>query len=89
MVAAETAEHPYAAAIAAAKQTHPMIFINCSSRGSAFAGRPIPDGELGPQCDALRENGAGVLAMDDRYVYCDDGERYEWRRPAREARRAG
>lgn len=70
------AEHPYAAEIAACRG---WVFINCSS----FNDPRIPDGEIGPQCDAIRDSGLQVLAMDDRYVYCDDGERYPVRVPRR------
>lgn len=77
---AERSAHPYAAEIAA---TGRCVIINCRVSNATFNGRPIPDGEFGPQCDAIRENGAHVIAMDDHYVYCDDGERYKWRAPKR------
>lgn len=55
------------------------LFFNNTVENCSWNGEPIPDGEFGPQCDAIPED-VIPLAMDDRYVYGNDGERYEWRR---------
>lgn len=79
------AEHPYAEEIMAFRKSGGNLFLNCSVQGRTFDDHPLPDGEVGYQCDAIPD-GVRPLAIDDRYVYCDDGERYPTR-PPRSARR--
>lgn len=75
--------HPFAAEIAACR--HRGVFVNGIARGCTFTDADgtvgaIPDGEMGPQCDALQDSDVPV-AQDEHWLYLEDGRRLPLRRP--------